>query len=86
MNHPNLLTQNMTGKAVMEELDQYLMASSTHSEGENILPEHFKNYPSSMETSDRNSRASKIAWTTETLEHLFKNKHTDKNKSKNKIA
>lgn len=49
----------MMGKAAIEELDQYSLGSSTHSEGENILPEHFQNYPASIETTDRNSQAPK---------------------------
>lgn len=58
MKHQNLPIQNMTGRAVMEEFDQYSMASSTHSEGENTVPECFKNYPLNIQISDRSSQAS----------------------------
>lgn len=46
----------MTGKAVMKGLDWHSVGSSTHSEEDNTLPEHFKSYPSNIETTDRNSQ------------------------------
>lgn len=39
------------------------------------IPEHFKNYSSSTETTDRDFKVSKNTQITESLEYFFKNKH-----------
>lgn len=58
----------------MKGLDQYSAGKSTHSEEENTLLEHFKNYPSSIVTIVRNSQESENTQTTRSPEYFFTGK------------
>lgn len=70
--HHHSPTQKTAGKAVKKGLDQHSLARSTHPEGENTFPEHLKNYPSSRQTMDRESQASKNRKTTRSPEPSLK--------------